>query len=80
MIDLALACGASEIALHHTLVSSRLVEGAQRAGLTTVVWTVDRPSWLERAELLGINALITNNPAKLVRHRNNTQANATRRR
>jgi glycerophosphoryl diester phosphodiesterase len=78
MIDLALDCGADEIALHHSLVSSRLVEKAQRAGLATVVWTVDKPAWLERAELLGISALITNNPGNLVRYRNSTQANANR--
>jgi glycerophosphoryl diester phosphodiesterase len=75
MIDLALACGADEIALHHTLISSRVVEKAQSAGLATVVWTVDKPAWLDRAELLGINALITNNPANFVRYRNSTQAN-----
>jgi glycerophosphoryl diester phosphodiesterase len=30
------------------------------------VWTVDDPSWIERARTLGIDALITNNPSKLI--------------
>jgi glycerophosphoryl diester phosphodiesterase len=60
---------ADEIALHHTLVSPRRIRIATEAGLHTVVWTVDRPRWFERAARLGIRALITNNPATMVRRR-----------
>jgi glycerophosphoryl diester phosphodiesterase len=69
MVDTAIAVGANEIALHHTLVGSRIVEKARRAGIETVVWTVDDPVWILRARALGIKALIANDPGSLVRHR-----------
>lgn len=70
MVDTALAVGADEIALHHTLASKRVVEKAEQAGLEVVVWTVDDPEWVTRAPTLGIKALIANNPATMVHHRN----------
>ena len=33
------------------------------------VWTVDDPTWIERARSMGIDALITNNPAAMLAHR-----------
>jgi glycerophosphoryl diester phosphodiesterase len=70
MIDLALDAGADEIALHHTLASSGVIEKAIASGLETVVWTVDDPKWIARARSLGIKALISNDPAAMVQHRN----------
>jgi glycerophosphoryl diester phosphodiesterase len=70
IVDLARRCGADEIALHHALVSRRLLERARQYSLQTIVWTVDDPKWIQRARLLGIKALITNNPAKMLGHRN----------
>jgi glycerophosphoryl diester phosphodiesterase len=61
----ALAHGADEIALHRSLATRRAVERARAAGLPTVVWTVDHPSWARRARELGLRALITNDPARL---------------
>jgi glycerophosphoryl diester phosphodiesterase len=65
MIARALAHGADEIALHRSLVSRRTTEAARAAGLPTVVWTVDHPTWARRAREFGLRALITNNPARL---------------
>ena len=73
MVDVAVEHGAEEIALHHTLVSSRIVEKANRAGLPLVVWTVDEVKWLARARRFGIKALITNNPAKMIQQRDCSQ-------
>jgi glycerophosphoryl diester phosphodiesterase len=70
MINAALDAGANEIALHHTLAGQRVVEKAQREGLEIVVWTVDDPQWITRSRPLGIKALITNDPATMVQHRN----------
>ncbi len=56
-------CRADELALHHLLATRRLIEQATERGLQTVVWTVDNPSWLERARRFGVRAVITNNPA-----------------
>jgi glycerophosphoryl diester phosphodiesterase len=70
MVDLAVESGAEEIAIHYTLAAAGLVEKAQECGLETVVWTVDDPKWISRARRLGIKALISNNPATMVLHRN----------
>lgn len=60
-------CGADEVALHRSLATRRRVEAARAAGLQTVVWTVDHPSWAARATRLGLRALITNDPARMRR-------------
>lgn len=65
MIDRTIRNGGEEIALHSSLATRRAVELAARHGLSTVVWTVDRTAWVERAIESGIRALITNNPARL---------------
>lgn len=61
----ALRCQADEIALHHSLISPGLIEAARRAGLATVVWTIDDSSWAGRAAALGLKAVITNHPATM---------------
>jgi glycerophosphoryl diester phosphodiesterase len=66
VIDRALEVGASVLALHHRLAKPALVEKAKLAGLRVVVWTVDDPAWLARAQALGIEALITNDPAMMI--------------
>jgi len=70
MIDLAIAHGVDEIALHYSLASSRVVESAQQRDLPVVIWTVDDPNWVQRASAMGVKALITNDPALLVARRN----------
>jgi glycerophosphoryl diester phosphodiesterase len=67
MVDFARCCEADEIALHKTLISRRVVERATKHGLPVVVWTVDHTKWIQRAQSLGLKALITNDPGKLVR-------------
>ncbi len=69
IIDLAVASGANEIALHYSLVSRKLVEAARQSGLNVVVWTVDKPEWLQRGCAMGIRALITNNPGLFAKSR-----------
>lgn len=60
---------ADEVALHHSLVRDDLVAETRNAGFDVVVWTVDDPSWIERARKLNIKALITNDPATMLRVR-----------
>jgi glycerophosphoryl diester phosphodiesterase len=69
ILDQAAAVGASELALHHRLARRRLVQKAKVAGLRVVVWTVDDPAWIERARAIGVDALITNDPAAMLAHR-----------
>ena len=54
------------LALHHRMAKPSLVEKAKLAGLTVVVWTVDDPAWVPRARTMGIEALITNDPARML--------------
>jgi glycerophosphoryl diester phosphodiesterase len=70
MADRAIAANADEIALHHTLAGPRVIEKAKRDGLDVVVWTVEDSEWIARARALGVKALITNDPAIMLRHRN----------
>ncbi|MBA3354371.1 MAG: hypothetical protein H0U18_00220 [Pyrinomonadaceae bacterium] len=70
LVKLAQDCGANEICLHHALSSSRLTEQARKSQLEVVVWTVDTPEWIERGRSRGVKALITNDPASMIRYRN----------
>ncbi len=65
LVAQALACGASEMALHRLLVRPRIIEAARRAGLDVLVWTVDHPAWIQRARRAGLCAVITNKPAQM---------------
>jgi glycerophosphoryl diester phosphodiesterase len=69
LLERAAAVEASALALHYRLARRRLVEKAKNAGLWVVVWTVDDPSWVERAQAIGIDALITNDPQRLLTQR-----------
>jgi glycerophosphoryl diester phosphodiesterase len=66
VIKRARAIGADGLALHHRLATPRLLDEAKQAGLKVAVWTVDDPSWVERARTMDIHALITNNPSALI--------------
>jgi len=68
LVKQALAVAADEIALHHRLTTESVVAAARNAGLKVVVWTVDDPSWIRRAAGMDVSALITNDPAMMVKH------------
>jgi glycerophosphoryl diester phosphodiesterase len=69
VIKQATDVGASALALHHRLARKSLVQKAKEAGMHVAVWTVDEPAWIERGKTMGIDALITNNPAAMLAHR-----------
>ncbi|HEU5460504.1 MAG TPA: glycerophosphodiester phosphodiesterase family protein [Pyrinomonadaceae bacterium] len=69
IIDQAKAIGASALALHHRLARESLVKKAIEEELRVAVWTVDDPSWIARARSMGVEALITNDPAAMLAHR-----------
>ena len=70
LIERAKDAGADQIALHHRLAQRKTIEQACDAGIKVVVWTVDDPSWLARSREYRIDCLITNDPARMLRHRN----------
>lgn len=57
---------ADQISLHYSLVSKKFMKKAEKKEMPVAVWTVDNPRFLKRAFELGINAVITNDPAKLL--------------
>lgn len=69
ILHLARQHDADELALHHTLARTRLIQSAKDEGFEIVVWTVDDASWIERARENGIKALISNNPRVMVQAR-----------
>jgi glycerophosphoryl diester phosphodiesterase len=66
VITRATQIGAMAVALHHRLARRELVEKSKQAGLHVAVWTVDDPAWVQIARDIGIDALITNNPARML--------------
>jgi len=66
VISRATEIGAMAVALHHRLARKAWVEKSKQAGLHVAVWTVDDPAWVQRAREIGIDALITNNPARML--------------
>jgi glycerophosphoryl diester phosphodiesterase len=66
IIAMAREFGADQISLHHSLATGKLVNLAAQAAMPVTVWTADDPKWLHRCRKLGIGALITNDPAKLI--------------
>lgn len=69
IINKATDAGAIALALHHRLARKGLVEKAKEVGMYVAVWTVDDPGWIKRARTMGIDALITNDPATMVQAR-----------
>jgi glycerophosphoryl diester phosphodiesterase len=67
VITRATEIGAMAVALQHRLARKALVEKSKQAGLHVAVWTVDDPTWVERARDMGIDALITNDPAQMLK-------------
>jgi glycerophosphoryl diester phosphodiesterase len=66
MLNAATECGADELLPHRLLARPKLIEKALDRHLPVIVWTVDDHAWVARAKTLGIHALITNDPAKLL--------------
>ena len=69
LIEKAQECKADELSLHFSLATYKLVESAENQGLSTIIWTADHPVWIKRASEIGLKAIITNNPARLLAKR-----------
>ncbi len=69
MITTAREFGAEQVSLHYSLITRQLASLAADAQMPLTVWTVDNPQWLRKCQQLGIGALITNDPIKLLKSR-----------
>ena len=66
ILAIAREFGAHQISLHHSLVTHKLVSLATEAGMPVTIWTADNSKWIKKSRKLGIRALITNDPARLI--------------
>jgi glycerophosphoryl diester phosphodiesterase len=66
IVQVAREFGATQLSLHRSLVSTKLADRAHSANMPVTVWTVDDPKWIRRARKLGVKALITNDPARML--------------
>ncbi len=62
---------ADEISLHYSLATRKTVETAKQRNLPVTIWTVEQTVWVKRAADFGLEAIISNNPARLLVERNN---------
>lgn len=66
LVDLARGCEADQLSVHRSLVTRGLMRASRAAEMPVTVWTVDDPRWIRRAAELGVRALVTNNPSRLI--------------
>ncbi|MBQ2371820.1 MAG: hypothetical protein II289_01490, partial [Bacteroidales bacterium] len=52
---------------HYTVVDEALVQKCREKGMKIVPWTVDQPEDLQRMIDLGVDAIITNYPDRLLK-------------
>jgi glycerophosphoryl diester phosphodiesterase len=65
LLKKAQECESDELSIHFSLATEKFVRRAAKKNLPVTIWTVNNPVWIRRAVNLGINAIITNNPARL---------------
>lgn len=79
LITKALELQANEISLHYSLATPKAVREAADYGFPVTIWTADHPAWVKRAENLGIHAIVTNNPSRLLARKRELKALAAAR-
>ena len=65
-VEVAREAKASIIAPNYKLVTPEQVKRAHDAGLTVVPWTANEPELWERLVAAGVDAIITDDPARLI--------------
>lgn len=66
IITIAREFRADQLSLHYSLITRKLVRRATDERMPITIWTTDKIKWVERSRRLGIKALITNDPCKLL--------------
>lgn len=69
LLDMEEDASADEVSVHYTIATRKVADEAARRGLDLVIWTVDHPRWIRRGIELGVKAIITNDPAKMMARR-----------
>ncbi len=66
LLEKAEKCLADELSIHSSLATESFIQKAEQRGFPVTIWTANNTVWVKRAVDLGINAIITNDPAKLL--------------
>jgi glycerophosphoryl diester phosphodiesterase len=66
LVDSVERAGATSAALHVSLATRRRVDALRERGLGVAVWTVNSATIARRLERLGVDAMMTDHPARLV--------------
>jgi glycerophosphoryl diester phosphodiesterase len=71
LINIAEDLKVDGLSLHFSLATNKLMRRAKKRNLKVAIWTADNPRWVNRGLKVGIDHIITNNPARLLekRHR-----------
>ncbi|MBK8465212.1 MAG: hypothetical protein IPL32_05220 [Chloracidobacterium sp.] len=69
IVTIAREISADQISLHHLLITKKFMLLTAFLQIPVTIWTTDDPKWVARSRNLGIRALITNDPAKLLKYR-----------
>lgn len=69
LINIAKELNVDFLSLHFSLATGNLMKKAEQQNLKAAIWTVDNPRWVKRSLKLGIEHIITNNPARLLAKR-----------
>ena len=66
LLEKAEKYSANEVSVHCSMVTENFVQKADEKGLLVTIWTANNPVWVKRGIDLGINSVITNNPARML--------------
>lgn len=66
LVDIAVEFGAQELSVHYSLATKKLMKKSAKHGLPVTIWTVDHPRLFRRAMKLGVHAVITNDPGRMI--------------
>lgn len=77
LFNIAREIGANQISIHRSLATGKLMKIAEKDNLPVTIWTADNPRWVRRSIELGITAIITNNPARLLAEKAKTSESDT---
>lgn len=66
LVKIAQELGADHLSLHRSLVTRKLMKKVENTGLPVTVWTADSRRWVKKGIELGLAAIITNDPAKML--------------
>ena len=65
-VEMARRFDADQLSVHFSLANRKLMSEADKLNMPVTIWTADNPLWARRAHNLGVGAIITNNPARLL--------------